>query len=184
MQTKKPRLALLSGALAAAVVFVALGYALFAMFGDDDAAGDDASQTSADGSSASPSESGSASPSAPSSADTSAPAVTTLAFPAAGGRCLVPTSEALAAKDLALAGTVVSVDGDQATVETTDVYAGTVGDTVAVAMPGAAAFEGDFSLEEGQDYLLAADDEGTLTVCGFSGPVSPQLQKLYDAAFN
>jgi hypothetical protein len=37
-------------------------------------------------------------------------------------------------------------------------------------------------LRVGRDYLVAASD-GNLTGCGFSGPATPQLQKLYDRAF-
>jgi hypothetical protein len=37
-------------------------------------------------------------------------------------------------------------------------------------------------LKVGREYLMAASD-GNVTGCGFSGPASARLQKLYDRAF-
>ena len=41
---------------------------------------------------------------------------------------------------------------------------------------------GGVTFEPGQQYLITATD-GVVNYCGFSGPVSPELQALFDQAF-
>lgn len=116
-----------------------------------------------------------------------APATTELAAaPAAGGRCLVPTAEMLAAKPVAFAGTVLGIADGVATIRPTKVFAGDVGDEVSVkgaVAPDAGGIEGDPEFVTGQDYLVAADG-GRVLGCGLSGPADdPQTQDLYARAF-
>lgn len=130
----------------------------------------------------------------PSVAASSAPAPTTptpaagaaLALPStAPGRCLVPTAEMLAAKPLAFAGTARSVAGGTAVLEPTEVFAGDPGAEVTVtgAVEDPALLEGTFAFVEGEEYLISAEAD-VVTVCGFSGPETPQLRSLYDRAFS
>jgi hypothetical protein len=113
------------------------------------------------------------------------PTVTQLsAPPAVEAKCAVPTAEILATQEIALAGTVVAIDDDTVTIETTTVYAGDVGDHVEVeALPAdlqALILGVDF--EVGGHFLVAAS-EGQVAICGLSGTASPELQQLYEEAF-
>ena len=114
-----------------------------------------------------------------------APAVTELRAPATtDARCAAPTPELLAAQELAFGGTVTAVDGDTVTISTTTVYAGDVGEQVQVTAPSAAMYSliDAVQFEVGGDYLVSASG-GVVSVCSFSGPASPSLQRLYDKAF-
>jgi hypothetical protein len=116
-----------------------------------------------------------------------APAVTQLAAPsaeAAGARCAVTTPSMLATQEQAFAGTVTAIDGDTVTLATTTVYAGDVGEQVQVTGPSPElhALLDAVHFEVGRDYLVSADG-GVVSVCSFSGPASPSLQRLYDRAF-
>ena len=115
-----------------------------------------------------------------------APAVTELGAPSAtGARCAAPTPEMLAAQELAFGGTVTAIDGDTVTLSTTTVYAGDVGEQVQVTAPSAelSLLLDAVKFEVGGDYLVSAS-EGVVSVCSFSGPASPSLQRLYDQAFS
>ncbi len=119
---------------------------------------------------------------------TSAPATPTVTELTAGttpARCMVPSAELLAGKPVAFDGTVDSVAGDTVTLTPTHWYAGGPTDLVRVQAPSeqlqqllaAVAFE-----EDGR-YLVAADEDGSVMVCGFSGPWTERLAALYAEAF-
>lgn len=116
----------------------------------------------------------------------SRPTGTTLSVGTAAARCMVPTRELLAGKELAFAGTVLGVTDGVATIRPTTVYAGDVDGEVtltgAVAPDTGPAVEGDPELVAGRDYLIASDGT-TVAGCGLSGPADPALQRLYDEAF-
>ncbi|SFC89200.1 hypothetical protein SAMN04487968_11395 [Nocardioides terrae] len=105
---------------------------------------------------------------------------------AGAGRCIMPTPELLAGQPIAFSGTVEGVTDGVVTIRTKTVFKGEVADEVAVkgavAPDTGGAPEGDPEFVPGQDYLVAAAD-GKVLGCGMSGPVSGQLQQLYQQAF-
>jgi hypothetical protein len=110
---------------------------------------------------------------------------TELAAPAASaGRCMVPTAAVVAAQPMAFEATVVSIADGVVTLQPTTVYTGEVGDEVTVtgAVTPLGSIEGEVDFEAGQSYLVAASD-GQIRGCGLSGPVSPALKALFEAAF-
>lgn len=114
------------------------------------------------------------------------PTLTALTAPSApAGRCLVPNADTLSRSSLAFDGTVEEVTGDAVTLSTTTFYAGTPTDLVRVESPPEAlsALIGAVDFEVGQRYLVSASD-GQVTVCGLSGPFSPELESLYLEAFS
>jgi hypothetical protein len=115
---------------------------------------------------------------------TSAGATRLTAAPA-GGRCMVPTAAVLASKPTAFAGTVERIVDGVVTIRTTKVYAGTVQHEVTITAPAAPSgvVEGDPVFEAGQSYLVAASADGHVLGCGLSGPVAPELSRLYAQAF-
>ncbi|GAB7002898.1 hypothetical protein JCM18899A_03690 [Nocardioides sp. AN3] len=123
----------------------------------------------------------------PTSATHGPGAVSELTVSPAAGRCVVPTSEALAATPIAFKGTVLGVADGIATIRPTTVYAGQVADQVtvsgAVAPETEGGREGDPAFVAGQDYLVAADGRSMVLGCGMSGPASPELTRLYAQAF-
>ncbi|WP_182524611.1 hypothetical protein [Nocardioides dongkuii] len=113
------------------------------------------------------------------------PTVTELVAPAATeGRCMVPNAEALAQQEVAFEGTVTEVSDDVVVLEPSTFYAGEETDRVEVAATSEEmqALIGAVPFEVGGTYLVSATD-GRVTVCGFSGPVSPELEQLYTDAF-
>lgn len=112
--------------------------------------------------------------------------ITQLRAPAAAGgvRCMVPTAEVLAGQEVAFAGTVEKITDGTVVLAPSTFYAGDEADRVEVAAsaPEMTALVGAVDFEVGESYLVAAND-GQVTVCGFSGPATPQLQRLYDDAF-
>lgn len=150
---------------AAAVVVIAVGVTWWIR--DDDAE---------PGVVAKPLSSGSAQPAAE---------VTELTAGSAAARCMMPTAELLAAKPVAFEGTVLGIADGVVTIRTATVYAGDVGDRVTVRgtiAPDTGTIEGDPEFVAGQDYLVAAD-AGQVVGCGLSGPVTPELTRLYAEAF-
>jgi hypothetical protein len=104
---------------------------------------------------------------------------------AANGRCVAePTAEMLAQYDQAFEGTVTSVEGDTITLDTTAVYQGQVGETVTVTAPPNTleARANPIHFEPGGTYLLSAY-QGSVSMCGFSGAATQELQSLYQKAF-
>jgi hypothetical protein len=113
------------------------------------------------------------------------PTVTHLTAPsAAAGRCMVPTADVLSQQTLAFEGTVQSMVGGVVTLEPSHFYAGDATDVVEVQAPPdeLAQLIGAVDFQQGGTYLVSATG-GRVTVCGFSGPATPALQSLYDAAF-
>ena len=101
----------------------------------------------------------------------------------ASGSCLQVSAEVLRDQEEAFAARVVAVEGDTVTLEVTERFAGEVADRVEVQQVD--AIDSDFSIvsfELGESYLVAAGD-GTIRGCGLSGPDSPELRAIYDAAF-
>ena len=103
---------------------------------------------------------------------------------AAAGKCAVPNAETLATFDTAFAGTVTSLDDGTATLSVDEWYAGGEAATVSVESPS-----GDLpnllmavDFEEGKTYLVSASAE-RVTLCGFTGEQTPELQALYDEAY-
>lgn len=150
--------------VAAAATVVIAGVGIFALTGsDDDPTG--------------PPVAGSGDP---------APTITRLSVaPGAGeARCMVPTAEMLATKEVAFAGTVDAIDDGTVTLTPSTFYAGDVTDVVEVSAPEPelVSLIGAVDFRVGESYLVSASG-GDVTVCGFSGPATPELQSLYDAAF-
>ncbi len=126
----------------------------------------------------------------------SPPAVAELNAPIAGqttdltakapdGRCVAePTAAMLAQYDQAFEGTVTAITGNMVTLEATDVYQGDVGETVQVSAPpaGLDALINQTQFQVGGTYLVSAFG-GSVSMCGFSGPASGDLQKLFKEAF-
>jgi hypothetical protein len=114
-----------------------------------------------------------------------APEVTELgAPPPIEAKCAVPTAEMLATQEQAFAGTVTAIDGETVTLSTTTVYAGDVAEQVQVTAPSADLYAllDAVHFEVGGDYLVSASG-GVVSLCSFSGPASPGLQRLYERAF-
>jgi hypothetical protein len=112
--------------------------------------------------------------------------VTHLGAPPAGasGKCMVPTAELLGSQTLAFEGTVQEVADGVVTLVPTHVYTGDAADLVEIEAPSAdmQALVGAVDFEDGGHYLVSATG-GRVTVCGFSGPVTPALRALYEQAF-
>ena len=85
---------------------------------------------------------------------------------------------------VALRGTVVDVQPDRVTLDVDRWYKGGTADRVTVATPdpnSSVSLDG-VTFEQGNSYLLTATD-GVINSCGFSGPVSPELEHSFDQAF-
>jgi hypothetical protein len=100
------------------------------------------------------------------------------------GKCMVPNADLLGTQTLAFAGTVQEFTGGVVTLVPTHFYAGDVTDVVEIEVPSADmhALVGAVQFEDGGRYLVSATG-GRVTVCGFSGPVTPELTALYEQAF-
>jgi hypothetical protein len=114
------------------------------------------------------------------------PTVTELTMPeTSSGRCMVPSAEVLKGAAYAFDGTVIAIENDTATLEVDLWYAGDETDQVDVDQSGS-----DLSslilapvFEEGQRFLVAGTQDGSVIVCGFSAPYSADLADLYAEAF-
>ena len=98
--------------------------------------------------------------------------------------CLPVSAEVLDDLPIALAGTVTSVDAAEVRLDVTRWYRG--GDAGTVVLRNAderlQALLGTPDFQVGQDYLVSSSD-GSISVCGLTGPASPELQAAYDEAF-
>ena len=111
--------------------------------------------------------------------------VVQLAMPAQdAGRCAPVTAAGLAKAENAFDGEVVSVSGDSATIAVSEWYAGKEQATEVELDLGRtpSSLAGYFAFEKGRRYLVAADDR-TVLVCGYSGPYSADLERVYQEAF-
>jgi hypothetical protein len=100
-------------------------------------------------------------------------------------RCVAqPTAELLAQYDQAFEGEVTAIEGDTVTLQTTDVYNGQVGETVQVTAPPAGFDKliNQLQFQVGGTYLVSAY-QGSVSMCGFSGPATGELQSLFQKAF-
>lgn len=100
--------------------------------------------------------------------------------------CL-PVNEGRAALEqmtVALAGTATAVSESEVRLEVSRWYRG--GDAGTVVLRNAPeqqqALVGATDFLVGEDYLVSASD-GSVSVCGLTGPVSPELQSAYDEAY-
>jgi hypothetical protein len=100
------------------------------------------------------------------------------------GKCAVPSAETLATFDTAFSGTVTSLEDGTATLEVDQWYAGGDASTATVTTPDKdlAALLMAVEFEKGKSYLVSATD-GRVTLCGFTGETTPELQAIYDEAF-
>lgn len=97
--------------------------------------------------------------------------------------CLPVDATILADMAPAFAATATTVEGETITLTVDRWYAGGDADTVILHAPaGLEALIAGFDFEVGQRYLVTAT-EGTVNYCGFSGPATPELQAVFDAAF-
>ena len=98
--------------------------------------------------------------------------------------CLPVSAETLGALPVAFAGTATEVTDGQVRLEVERWYRGGDAATVLLRNPGEdmQALLGATDFAVGEDYLVSAD-QGTVSVCGLTGPASPELQAVYDAAF-
>lgn len=97
--------------------------------------------------------------------------------------CMAPSAEALAPVPLAFAGVATEVDGEAVRLDVTEWYVGGEAASVELTAPaGLEALIGGIDFQVGETYLVSAFD-GIVNYCGFSGPATPELQQMYDAAF-
>ncbi|MCB1246290.1 MAG: hypothetical protein KDB69_03385 [Acidimicrobiia bacterium] len=97
--------------------------------------------------------------------------------------CIMPSPEIVADVEVAFKGTVTGIDGEVVTLEVTDWYQGGDAPTVIVTAPaGFEALIGSVPFAVGEHFLVTATN-GTVNYCGLSGPATPELQALFDAAF-
>jgi hypothetical protein len=116
------------------------------------------------------------------------PTVTELHAPGAAanpGRCASPSARFLSAQPLAFDGTVESISGGVVTLTPTHWYAGDPTDTVQVEAPSAEIQKLLIAVhfEDGGRYLVTANQDDQLMVCGLSGQYTPHLARLYEKAF-
>lgn len=112
-----------------------------------------------------------------------------LALPGGDGTsmmtCIPVEARFLADMPVALAGTVTDVSEQEVRLDVTRWYKG--GDADAVVLTNLSAdmqaLLGATDFRTGQDYLVSATNDGTVNACGFTGPASADLQKVYDEAF-
>lgn len=118
------------------------------------------------------------------------PTATALQLPASNGGgapaalCAELSAQYLSGAPRAFRAQVISTDGDRVVLDVTDTYAGDVGERVTLPQQSS-DLPSEMSvgfLEVGQTYLITADGDAVRT-CGASGPATPELQAVYDAAF-
>ncbi|HWL44907.1 MAG TPA: hypothetical protein VNQ73_18335 [Ilumatobacter sp.] len=97
--------------------------------------------------------------------------------------CMMLTPEAIAVSPVAFRAVVDSVAGDVVTLAVDTWYAGGDADIVTLTAPqGMEALIGGLEFQAGQAYLVTAFD-GVVSYCGQTGPATPELQAMFDAAF-
>ena len=98
--------------------------------------------------------------------------------------CAVFSVDDLAAfTEVAFAGTVTAVAGDQVTLSVDQWHrGGDAGSVVLNAPEGMEALLGGVPFAVGDQYLVSATD-GSVNYCGFSGPATPELAAAYQEAF-
>lgn len=85
--------------------------------------------------------------------------------------------------EVAFKGTVTMSENGIVQLTIDQAYKGTDAGAATLSAPqGMEALIGGMAFDVGQQYLIAAVN-GTVNYCGQSGPVTPELQALYDEAF-
>jgi hypothetical protein len=119
-------------------------------------------------------------------ASAGAATATTLSVPpnAGAGRCAVPSAEILARQSLAFDGVVTEIADGLITLTPSIFYAGDPTDVVRVEAPPEVLQQLLLAVEfeVGSRYLVSAS-QGRVSVCGYSGPWSPDLEQLFVEAF-
>jgi hypothetical protein len=103
--------------------------------------------------------------------------------PGLGAKCMMPSARTLRGFTEAFSGTVTRVEGTEATLDVDHWYAGGDAPQVVVQTSKRPISEaGLFDLEKGKRYLISGS-QGSVSLCGFSAPWSPDLERLYAQAF-
>lgn len=103
----------------------------------------------------------------------------------AAGRCQMPNAQTLSGFDSAFEGTVTVLADGTATIEVDRWFTGDEQpDTVVVDSPSREmqALLSAVPFEEGKTYLVSSTD-GRVTLCGFTGESTAELEELYEQAF-
>jgi hypothetical protein len=97
---------------------------------------------------------------------------------------MVPTPAVLGRAEVAFDGEVASVADGRVVLRPTQFYVGGPADQVEVAQASESMQDLVLGVrfQEGERYLVAANG-GDVMVCGFSGPWSERLARLYEGAF-
>ncbi len=97
--------------------------------------------------------------------------------------CMPVSAEIVADMQVAFRGIVDSIEGEQVTLTVDRWYVGGDADVVTITAPaGLEALIGGVDWVVGEPFLVTAWD-GVVNYCGFSGPATPELQAVFDAAF-
>jgi hypothetical protein len=97
--------------------------------------------------------------------------------------CMAVSPELLRDVPVAFAGTVTAIEGEIVTLDVDQWF--TDGDATVVTVTAPAGLEaliGSVPFVVGEQFLISAYD-GTVNYCGFSGPRTPELLAVYEAAF-
>lgn len=115
-------------------------------------------------------------------------APTTLTLKAGGdgtsmASCVPVEAQYMRDMPVAFGGTVTAVTGSTVTIDVDRWYRGGDADVVTLTNDTAANVSIDgVEFVPGERYLVTATD-GTVNACGFSGPATPDLQRIFDEAF-
>lgn len=97
--------------------------------------------------------------------------------------CLPVDAAVLADMPTAFAGTATAIEGERVTLDVDRWYTdGDAGTVELHATSGQVALNAGFEFQVGERYLVSATD-GTVNLCGFSGPATPELTELFEEAF-
>jgi hypothetical protein len=112
------------------------------------------------------------------------PEVTVLKLePGISAKCMMPSARTLRGFTEAFSGTVIRVEGTEATLDVDHWYAGGDAPEVVVQISERPISEaGLVDLEKGERYLISGS-QGSVSLCGFSAAWSPDIERLYAQAF-
>lgn len=115
--------------------------------------------------------------------DKAAPTTTKLTVgPTVEAKCKVPSADDVAGQEIAVEGTVVSIEDGLVTLDPSTFYKGTATDLVTVDEPDLGMSEMPVEFVVGKKYIVGATG-GFVSICGLSGPATEELRALYDEAF-
>jgi hypothetical protein len=161
--------------LVATLAGLLAGFTLFVFFGGDSDPDADAGETST--------RAGATASAA--SAEEDSPTATTLELgDDSAMKCMVPTAKLLREQEIALEGTVNTIEAEAVTLDVKAWLRGGSTDQVILqsADPELRLALSGVDFEVGPTYLISAS-EGRVTMCGFSGEATPDLAMLFDRAF-